>query len=123
MDDLGMQSIAKSYFTNLFKKQHNISAPVIDVICTFVTGEDNISLTKPFTKEEFKVAMFSMHSDKCPWTDGFNPGFYQHFWDSCSDNIFSECCHWLDTSQLPADLNMKKISLILKGTTQTSMKD
>ena len=46
-DDGGMRSITKSYFINLFQKQHNISALVIDVIRTLVSSEDNISLTKP----------------------------------------------------------------------------
>lgn len=61
--------------------------------------------------------MFSMH------LDGYNPRFYQHFWQLCSDDIFKECCAWLDNDQFPADLNMTNIALIPKGTAQTTMKD
>jgi hypothetical protein len=69
------------------------------------------------------VAMFSMHPDKCPGLDGYNPGFYQQFWNLCSDEIFQQCCAWLDTGQFPASLNMANISLIPKGNSQTTMKD
>lgn len=64
-----------------------------------------------------------MHPDKCSGPDGYNPGFYQHFWNLCSDNIFNECCGWLDTGHFPHDLNFTNIALIPKGSTQVSMKD
>jgi len=77
-DTQGMQTLAKEYFVDLFKKQNNVTLPVINVI--------------RHSKAEFRDAMFSMHPDKCPGPDGFNPGFYQHFWNLCSDEIFNECC-------------------------------
>jgi len=98
-DIQGMSSIAKSYFHYLFQKQHNIFAPVIGVICTSISNKDDASLTQPFTKEEFKQSIFSMHPDKCSGPDGYNPSFYQHFWDLCSDNIFTECCNLLEFGQ------------------------
>jgi len=51
-------------------------------------SDDNVLLTMPFTKDEFRVTMFSMHPDKCPGLDGYNLGFYQQFWNLCSDEIF-----------------------------------
>jgi hypothetical protein len=78
-NDQGMQNLAKNYFLELFQQQNNASAPVIDVIHHAIYANDNISLTAPFTKEEFRITMFSMHPDKCPGPDGYNPGFYQHF--------------------------------------------
>lgn len=80
-------------------------------------------LTAPFTKEEFREAMFSMNLDKCPGPDGYNPGFYQQFWNLCNDEIFKECCVWLDRGYFPPDLNMTNIALIPKGNSQASMKD
>jgi hypothetical protein len=52
-----------------------VAAPVISVICTTVTSDDNVLLMTPFTKEEFCATMVSMHPDKFPGPDGFNPGF------------------------------------------------
>ncbi|WJX67479.1 hypothetical protein P8452_51944 [Trifolium repens] len=122
-DNLGMSIVAKDYFNELFQKQNSIRDPVLSAISTTILEFDNEQLTASFTKEEFKEALFSMQSDKCPGPDGFNPGFYQHFWNLCSNDIFHECCSWLNTGQLPATLNMTNIALIPKGEEQKSMKD
>lgn len=122
-NDLGMRDLAKNYFLQLFQQHQSASEPVIEVIRQSISAHDNLCLTAPFTKEEFRIAMFSMHLDKCPGPDGYNPGFYQHFWSLCSDDIFKECCAWLDTGQFPPDLNMTNIALIPKGHSQHSMKD
>jgi len=54
--------------------EHNIIRTlVINVIKPYVNLEDNEILTAPFQIQEFKEAMFSMHLDKCPGPDGFNP--------------------------------------------------
>ncbi|XP_039687081.1 uncharacterized protein [Medicago truncatula] len=96
---------------------------VIDVIPVSIFAHDNEKLTAPFTKAKFREAIFSMHLDKCPGPDRFNPGFYKHFWNLCSVDIFKECCVWLDTGQFPPDLSMTNIALIPKGNSQVSMKD
>jgi hypothetical protein len=119
----GMCEIAKNYFLDLFQKNNNHAAPVIEVIRQSVSDEDNVNLTAPFTKEEFREAMFSMHPDKCSGPNGYSLGFYQQFWNMCSDEIFKECCIWLDTGSFPPDLNMTNIALIPKGNSQASMKD
>jgi hypothetical protein len=118
-----MCSIAKHYFSDIFKQRHDIMAPVIEAIRHTVNVEDNHRRTSPFLKEEFREAVFSMHPDKCPGPDGYNPGFYQHFWSICSDDIFKDCCYWLDTGQFPAALSTTNIVLIPKGNVQKSMKD
>lgn len=83
-----------------------------------IDNEDNAQLTAPFCIEEFKQAMFSMQPDKCPGLDGFNLGFYQQFWTMCSDDIFNECCQWMNEGQYPSTLNSTNIALIPKGTKQ-----
>lgn len=87
-----MSLIAKKYFLDLFQKKNSTASPIISVIRRTVSNDDNLLLTTSFTKEELWVAMFSMHPDKCPGLDGYNPGFYQQFWNLCSDEIFKECC-------------------------------
>jgi len=107
----------------LFQKHNSASAPVIGAIHHSISDADNAALTDPFTKDEFRATMFSMHPDKCPGPDGYSLGFYQHFWNMCSNDISKECCNWLTTSHFPPDLNMTNISLIPKGNIQHSMKD
>jgi hypothetical protein len=73
-------SVAKNYFSDIFQQQPSHIAPVIDNIRQSITTDDNLMLTSPFSKEEFREAIFSMNPDKCPGPDGYNPGFFQHFW-------------------------------------------
>ncbi|MCH81471.1 CNGC5-like protein [Trifolium medium] len=50
--------------------------------------EDNEKLVAEITREEVKNALFQMHSDKAPGPDGFNPTFYQRFWNISDNDIF-----------------------------------
>lgn len=61
---------------NLFLQNNSVRATVIDAIATVITEEDNNVLNAPFQPQEFKDAMFSMHPDKCPDMDKFNPKFF-----------------------------------------------
>ncbi|GAU22005.1 hypothetical protein TSUD_111440, partial [Trifolium subterraneum] len=64
-----------------------------------------------------------MHPDKSPGPDGFNPAFYQRFWEQCSDDIFSAASIWLERGYFPTSLNETNICLIPKCDNPTSMKD
>ena len=67
--------------------------------------------------------LFSMHPDKCLGPKGYDLGFYKHLGSSCSEDIFKDCCVWLDIGQFPTSLNSSNIALIPKGNSQTTMKD
>jgi hypothetical protein len=99
----GLCDVARNYFVNIFQQQTGDISPVIDIINSCVSALDNEKLTAPFTKAEFRIAIFSMHPDKCSGPYGYNHGFYQHFWNLCSDDIFKECCAWLETGHFPPD--------------------
>jgi len=107
-----MSIVAKNYFFDLFQRKISVMEPVLSIIMRTITNEDNIHLTTPFNREEFREAIFSMHPNKCLGPDGFIPGFYQHFWNICSEDIMKDCCFWLDTGQFPASLNSRNIVLI-----------
>jgi hypothetical protein len=94
----GMVAIAREYFLNLFQKQNSARDEVLNAITPSITDEDNNKLSAPFEFEEFREAIFSMEADKCPGPDGFNPGFYQQFWDVCGQEVFSVGCSWLNSS-------------------------
>jgi len=122
-DEQGMRQVAKDYFETLFLESNSTHAPVVDIIEKVVSDEDNIMLTAPFQAEEFKEAVFSMHPDKCPGHDGFNPGSFQQFWSVCKSDIFQECCAWLNHNHFSSSLNSTNIALIPKGNEQKTMKD
>ncbi|XP_075507347.1 uncharacterized protein LOC142544167 [Primulina tabacum] len=73
--------VVSTYFENLFEDADAIYEPVMQVVDRVVTNEVNESLTAPFKDEEFKKAIFQMKADKSPGPDGFNPGFFQKFWN------------------------------------------
>jgi len=121
--DHGLKDVARNYFVNIFQQQDSDFSSVLDVINPLISDNDNDLLMAPFTKAEFREAIFSMHPDKCSGPASYSPGFYQHFWTLCNDDIFKECCAWLTAGQFPSDLNITNIALIPKGSLQVSMKD
>ncbi|PNX83667.1 ribonuclease H, partial [Trifolium pratense] len=55
--------------------------------------------------------------------DGFNPAFYQRFWELCGDDIFVAASSWLERGYFPSSLNETNICLIPKCDNPISMKD
>lgn len=84
----GLQEVVRNYFENIFQQQDSDFSSVIDVINPSISAHDYVMLAAPFTKAGFRDAIFSMHPDKYSGPDGYSPGFYQHFWNLCSDDIF-----------------------------------
>ncbi|GAU16642.1 hypothetical protein TSUD_325920 [Trifolium subterraneum] len=115
--------VAKSYFDTLFKPRDGDYDPVLNLIQPRVTDNDNVFLTAPIIKVEIQQALFQMHPDKSPGPDGFNPAFYQRFWEQCSEDIFSAASNWLERGYFPTSLNETNICLIPKCDNPTSMKD
>jgi hypothetical protein len=88
-----------------------------------VSQEENEKLVAPITKEEVITALFQMHPDKAPGPDGFNPTFYQHFWDLCDNDIFEATKGWFERGYFPSALNETNICLIQKCENPISVKD
>ena len=44
-------------------------------------------LTREFSLDEIKVAVFQISHNKSPGLDGFTAEFYQHFWDLIKDDL------------------------------------
>ncbi|MCH91536.1 RNA-directed DNA polymerase (Reverse transcriptase), partial [Trifolium medium] len=64
-----------------------------------------------------------MHPDKAPGPDGFNPAFFQHFWEVCGEDLWRAASIWLERGYFPTSLNETNICLIPKCENPTSMKD
>jgi hypothetical protein len=114
---------ALNYFNHLFKANSVVHEPILSLISSKITQEDNERLEMRITREELKAALFEMHPDKAPGPDGFNPTFYQHFWDICGDNVFEAEKEWLERGYFPSSLNETNICLIPKCDNPNSMKD
>lgn len=65
---------------------------VINLVKPRVSYLDNVYLLAPFTKKEFKTALFQMHPDKASGSDGFNlVFFFSEILGYLIDEIFSVC--------------------------------
>jgi hypothetical protein len=51
--------------------------------------EENTFLTKEFTEEEVKHAVFQMEHNKAPGPDGFPAEFYQVFWEVIKEDLMA----------------------------------
>ena len=70
-----------------------------------VSDIDNENLIAPITHKEVKDAVFSMHPDKSPGPDGFNPAFFQSFWNVVGMDVIKFCQYFLSTGRLPEGVN------------------
>jgi hypothetical protein len=114
---------ARNYLDALFKANTTTDDLILSIVSPKITQEDNDRLEAPITNEELKEALFQMHPDKAPGPDGFNPAFYQHFWDLCGSDIFEAAKEWLDRGYFSSSLNETNICLIPKCDNPHSMKD
>ena len=79
--DEQIAQVAESYFQELFSTAHpqNMES-VLQSIQRKVTPQMNESLTRPYTTDEFRIALFQMHPSKSPGPDSMSPFFFQKYW-------------------------------------------
>ena len=71
-----ISTIAEEYYANLFTTaQPRNMERVLEVVDKVVTQDMAHSLTQPYTEEEVRVALFSMHPSKSPGPDGMSLSF------------------------------------------------
>lgn len=122
-DNPDLCRIAKDYFVNLFSTSPGDYETVLSSIRPKISAEMNETLFRPFNIDEFKSAIFQMHPDKSPGSDGFNPVFYHKCWNLISDEVFNTCSGWLNRLEFPLTLNNTNIVLISKYESPVTMKD
>ncbi|CAA7012923.1 unnamed protein product [Microthlaspi erraticum] len=81
-----------------------------------LSGEERMSLDKPFLPSEVEEAIKRMGRFKAPGPDGFQPVFYQSCWDVVRDSVIRFVLEFFATGQLPQDTNDALLVLIGKVT-------
>ncbi|XP_043817361.1 uncharacterized protein LOC110625615 [Manihot esculenta] len=107
----GLENHVVGYFAELYTQQDTLHTEITKCVKARVTVEHNMDLTRPLTDDEIKAAAFSMHSDKSPGDDGFNPGFYKRYWYIVGSEVISECKKWFIEGVLPEEINNTNIAL------------
>lgn len=74
----------------------------------------NTDLERPFTKEEIKESLFSMHPLKAPGVDGMPALFYQKYWHVVGESVYQTCLEFLNDDGDLCLLNHTLIALIPK---------
>ena len=108
-------TITEEYYTYLFTASHlrNMER-VLEAVDKAVTRDIAHSLTKPHTKEEVKVALFSMHPSKSPGLDGISPFFFQKYWHIVGHDVMLIVLSVLHSSRCLKKMNFTHIGLISK---------
>ncbi|CAL1367617.1 unnamed protein product [Linum trigynum] len=71
-------------------------------------------LCYPVTREEIRMALFSMNGEKSPGPDGFTVGFYQHNWEILGDDLTAAIMDFFRTGKLLSEVNSTYLALIPK---------
>ncbi|KAL2922747.1 LINE-1 reverse transcriptase-like protein [Bienertia sinuspersici] len=67
--------------------------------------EQATSLTREFTNEEFKKALFSIPGPKAPGPDGFNSTFYKESWQVIGDEVCNVVKDFFSHGQMLKQIN------------------
>ncbi|XP_062099715.1 uncharacterized protein LOC133805549 [Humulus lupulus] len=121
--DNGLGNVIVDYFRNIFSASTTDWDRVTECVPESITEEINLELLAPVEEGEAKEALFQMHPDKSPGPDGFNPGFYQKFWDIVGPDVVRLVQHFFMFTEFPDHLNDTHIVLIPKKSKPETMGD
>ncbi|KAK9733272.1 hypothetical protein RND81_04G056300 [Saponaria officinalis] len=84
---------------------------------------DFAALTRPVTREEIKLALFAIDSNKSPGIDGFSSGFFKAAWHIIEDDFCAAVEDFFRTSFMPKQANATLVSLIPKKPVPQTVRD
>lgn len=87
--------------------EENFEVPNLD-------REDGEALTRPFTEEEVRNALWGCDGSKSPGPDGFNMGFFKEFWGMIKEDVLRMMLEFHTYGRLVKGANSSFIVLIPK---------
>ena len=79
-----------------------------------VTGEMNVELTRDFTSEEVRTALYQMHPTKAPGPNGMLAIFYKKYWEIVGTSVTNMVLNVLNSDAPLSDINSTNIVLVSK---------
>ncbi|XP_062103251.1 uncharacterized protein LOC133814280 [Humulus lupulus] len=115
-----------SHFEN-FMGRSSSATKEMDLEClnqgNRLTMEQQVRLLRPFSKNDVKKALFSIHSSKSPGLDGFGSSFFKGLWGNIGAKISQAVLDFFQDGFLPKTMNETVISLIPKVADPKSASD
>ena len=107
--------VAVDYFDNLFRAGTcNQLEECLSTVSAKVSPAMQDMLSRDFTANEIKEAVFQMGPTKAPGPDGMNALFYQKFWHIVGPDVVNVVLDFLNNGVMLLDLNHTNIVLIPK---------
>ena len=85
-------------------------------IPSLVTPKDRKTLEAPISEEEIKKAIWSLHPDKSPGSDGFTIRFYRLCWKLIKKDLL-HLISWMSKGKMGGETNYTFLALFLKSPT------
>ncbi|KAK4268822.1 hypothetical protein QN277_022056 [Acacia crassicarpa] len=115
MDKEAISQNIASYFQNLFASSGSHAMnDALSYVNPKISEDMNHRLMLPVSREEIKVAAFSLGSTKAPGPDGFSAKFYHSTWTEIADSVCSMVCEFFAGNSVLDGINMTNITLIPK---------
>jgi exonuclease III len=111
------------HFSKHFKSLRASRPGVEDLHFRKLSWVEAGNLTKPFSREEVKQAVWDCDSYKSPGPDGVSFGFLKDFWDILQDNVFRFMVEFHRNGKLTKGLNSTFIALIPKVNSPQRLND
>ena len=116
--------VAFDYFMNIFKAGTcDRMEECLNVVNWRMTDDMLEVLSRPYSSEEVKAALFQMGPTKAPGPDGMNAFFYQKFWNIVGNEVTDAVLDFLHMSHMVPDINYTYIVLIPKVKKPEKMAD
>ncbi|KAK0598373.1 hypothetical protein LWI29_034075 [Acer saccharum] len=113
----GIVGIIKLFFSDLYRSSNpaagDIGNAAAAIDSTLDDGMIN-DLSRAFTEDEVKRAIFEMNPSKAPGPDGFQAMFFQKYWKLVGADFSKVCLQVLNGRSSIADFNHTFVALIPK---------
>jgi len=113
----GVQNVRNAVFSHFslhFQNQHEQRPTMEGLNFRKLSAREGTVLTRPFSVEEVKAAVWECENYKCPGPDGVSFGFIKDFWDMLKEDVMRFLTEFHRNGRLAKSINITFIALIPK---------
>lgn len=105
-------------------KEAEVRRPVLDDVSFLLhSSEENISLTKPFSEEEVREAIWCYNDNKSPGSDRFDLSFIKECWDMGEKDVLNFISEFISNSKLTKAILCFLIALVPRKDRSQSLEE